>query len=267
LLNVILGELPIVIGTSIVEGKVAYCSQEPWIFTGTILQNIICGNEFDLERYHQVILATALEKNFQQLPQRDSSVIGDGGISLSGGQKARVNLARCLYIDADIYLLDDPLSAVDTQMGSHIFEKAIKGLLHEKIRVLVTHNLEYFPDSDQILLLNLVRKLFLKRIMYKTYHLFSFLKGKVEFTGSYKEFQMKMSHPTKLIPDPETHESEDSGDEQDDTSNDWKGKMYSTGERQKSIFKYARRQSRNVTAKSMNEVKFLYFHHKSYKKN
>lgn len=157
MLNVILGELPILSGTSLIEGRVAYCSQEPWIITGSIRQNIICGNEFDLERYHQVIRAAALQKDFEQLPQRDSSIIGEGGVSLSGGQKARVNLARCLYVDADIYLLDDPLSAVDTHVGSHIFQKAIKGFLHGKVRVLVTHHLEHLTSNDSVLLLNSVQ--------------------------------------------------------------------------------------------------------------
>ena len=154
--------MPILSGTSIVEGKVAYCSQEPWIIKGTIRQNIACGKEidFDIERYDRVIRAAALEKDFEQLPRGDLSIIGEGGVSLSGGQKARVNLARCLYVDADIYLLDDPLSAVDTQVGCHIFQKAIKEFLRGKIRVLVTHHLEHLTDSDTILLLNLVRQKF-----------------------------------------------------------------------------------------------------------
>ena len=108
----------------------------------------------DPERYYRVLRAAALEQDFKQLPQGDSSIIGEGGISLSGGQKARVNLARCLYVDADIYLLDDPLSAVDTHVGAHIFQKAIKGFLHGKIRILVTHHLQHLKGSDQILLLN-----------------------------------------------------------------------------------------------------------------
>ena len=80
-------------------------------------------------------------------------MVGERGVSLSGGQKARVNLARALYIDADIYLLDDPLSAVDTHVGRHLFDKAINSYLRGKIRVLVTHQLQYLMEVDQILIL------------------------------------------------------------------------------------------------------------------
>lgn len=110
----------------------------------------------DLERYLRVIRATSLEEDFDQLPRGDASIIGEGGVSLSGGQKARVNLARCLYVDADIYLLDDPLSALDTRVSAHIFQKAIQGLLHGKIRVLVTHQLQYLRGDDQVLVLKSV---------------------------------------------------------------------------------------------------------------
>ena len=136
--------------------KIAYCSQEPWIFNGSIQQMILCGKEMDSERYYRVIQATALEKDFKQLPLGDSSIIGEGGVSLSGGQKTRVNLARCLYVDADIYLLDDPFSAVDAHVSDHIFQKAIKGFLREKICVLVTHQLQHLNDMDRILLLKSV---------------------------------------------------------------------------------------------------------------
>lgn len=91
--------------------------------------------------------------------------MGERGVSLSGGQKARVNLARSLYVDADIYLMDDPLSAVDTHVGRHLFDKAINGYLRDKIRVLVTHQLQYLKDVDQILILKAVSS-FLKRIYF-----------------------------------------------------------------------------------------------------
>jgi len=139
-----------------VDGRVAFCSQEPWIITGSIKQNILCGKEMNPERYYRVIRSAALEKDFEQLPQGDSSIIGEGGVSLSGGQKARINLARCLYVDADIYLLDDPLSAVDSHVQSHLFQKAIMKFLHGKIRILVTHHPQYLRDMDKIISLNSV---------------------------------------------------------------------------------------------------------------
>jgi len=110
----------------------------------------------DTGRYNQVIRATALDKDLNQLPDGDSSIIGEDGVSLSGGQKARVNLARCLYVEADIYLLDDPLSAVDAHVASHIFQHAIKNFLRDKICVLVTHQLPRLKDMDLVLLLKTV---------------------------------------------------------------------------------------------------------------
>lgn len=155
-MNVILGELPILEGNRLVNGKIAYCSQEPWIFNGSIRQMILCGNKMNLVRYNQVIRATALDKDLSHLPDGDSSVIGEDGVSLSGGQKARINLARCLYVEADIYLLDDPLSAVDAHVASHIFKHAIKNFLRDKICVFVSHQLKQLKDVDLVLLLNSV---------------------------------------------------------------------------------------------------------------
>ena len=154
-MNVILGELsPLKSGTCKVKGKIAYASQESWIFNGTIRDNILCGSTFDADRYHNIIQACALEEDFQLLPSGDLTPVGERGISLSGGQKARINLARCLYTDADIYLLDDPLSAVDTRVGRHLFDQAILRFLKGKIRILVTHQLQYLKDADEIVVLN-----------------------------------------------------------------------------------------------------------------
>ena len=154
MLNVILGELEALSdGTCEVAGKMAYASQEPWIFSGTVRQNILCGLEYEMKRFTEVVEACALEKDFSLFPNGDSTLVGERGISLSGGQKARINLARALYIDADIYLLDDPLSAVDTHVGRHLFDRAINSYLRGKIRVLVTHQLQYLKDVDRILIL------------------------------------------------------------------------------------------------------------------
>jgi len=136
-----------------VQGKVAYAPQEAWIFSGTIRENILCGSQYNEQRYRQVVEAAALERDFTLLPKGDQTFMGERGISLSGGQKARVNLARCLYVDADVYLMDDPLSAVDTHVGRHLFDKAINGFLKDKIRILVTHQLQYLKDVDKILVL------------------------------------------------------------------------------------------------------------------
>jgi len=156
LLNLILGELEPLKGSRKVIGRMAYASQEPWIFSGTVRQNILCRSEYDAERYNRVIEACDLSDDIRLLPNGDSTCVGERGVSLSGGQKARVNLAQALYVDADIYLLDDPLSAVDAHVGRDLFDKAIKSFLNGKIRVLVTHQLHYLNNVDQILILNQV---------------------------------------------------------------------------------------------------------------
>ncbi|XP_046447926.1 ATP-binding cassette sub-family C member 4-like [Daphnia pulex] len=188
LLNVILGELSPTKGTCRIAGKVAYASQESWIFSGTVRQNILCGLEYDLKRYKKVIKACALDKDFSLFPNNDQTTVGERGVSLSGGQKARVNLARSLYVDADIYLMDDPLSAVDTHVGRHLFDKAINGFLRDKIRVLVTHQLQYLKDVDQILILKA---------------------GRVEAMGSYKEISNSGLDIAKTIEDEEPDQEED----------------------------------------------------------
>jgi len=149
----ILGELKPIKGISKVQGRLAYAPQEPWIFSGTVRQNILCGLVFNVTRYSQVVKAAALESDLSKFPHGDETQVGEKGISLSGGQKARIGLARCLYIDADIYLLDDPLSAVDVHVGRRIFDNAINGFLQGKIRVLATHQLQYLKNVDQTLVL------------------------------------------------------------------------------------------------------------------
>jgi len=153
---VILGELKPARGNCKVKGTLAYASQEPWIYTGSIRQNILCGRFYDAQRYTKVIQAAALEKDFSLLPNGDKTIVGEKGYSISGGQKARINLARCMYVDADIYLMDDPLSAVDTEVGRHLFDQGVKGFLQGKTRILVTHQLQYLKDVDQILILKKV---------------------------------------------------------------------------------------------------------------
>ena len=156
LLSAILGELEPLTGNCKVVGRMAYAPQEPWIFSGTVRQNILCGLEYDTERYNRVIEACALVDDIRLFPKGDSTSVGERGVSLSGGQKARINLARALYVEADIYLLDDPLSAVDAHVGRHLFDSGINSFLNGKIRVLVTHQLHYLKDADRILILNQV---------------------------------------------------------------------------------------------------------------
>uniref|UniRef100_A0A6P7GPD1 Probable multidrug resistance-associated protein lethal(2)03659 n=1 Tax=Diabrotica virgifera virgifera TaxID=50390 RepID=A0A6P7GPD1_DIAVI len=154
LLQTILGELDITEGSMRVRGQISYSSQEPWVFAATVRQNIIFCEEYDKKRYQEVIQACSLEKDFEQFPKGDLTLVGDRGSSLSGGQKARINLARAVYRKAAVYLLDDPLSAVDIHVSKHLYEKCINGYLAKRTRVLVTHQVHYLKDADNIIILN-----------------------------------------------------------------------------------------------------------------
>ncbi|PSN42283.1 Multidrug resistance-associated protein 4 [Blattella germanica] len=154
LLQAILGELPVSSGVMNISGNISYAAQEPWVFASTIRQNIVFGRPFDRARYKRVVKVCALERDFKQFPHGDLTLVGERGSSLSGGQKARINLARAVYNDADVYLLDDPLSAVDTHVGKHLFNECICSYLEYKTRILVTHQLQYLHDADWIVILN-----------------------------------------------------------------------------------------------------------------
>ncbi|XP_025204473.1 probable multidrug resistance-associated protein lethal(2)03659 isoform X2 [Melanaphis sacchari] len=154
LIQAILRELPLSEGKISVRGIVSYASQEPWLFAGSVQQNILFGLPMDKERYKQVISVCELKTDFKQFPHGDRTLVGERGITLSGGQRARINLARAIYKQADIYLLDDPLSAVDTRVGRHLFEKCIKDYLKEKTCVLITHQVQYLTEVGQIILMD-----------------------------------------------------------------------------------------------------------------
>ncbi|CAB3379679.1 Hypothetical predicted protein [Cloeon dipterum] len=168
LIHAILEELPLKSGSLTVSGSISFAGQEPWLFAGSVRQNIIFGQPWDLKRYRNVIRVCALEKDFTQLPYGDETIVGERGISLSGGQRARVSLARAVYKEADIYLLDDPLSAVDAHVGRHLFDDCITGFLKDKAVLLVTHQLQFLTHASQILILN---------------------NGSIEGQGSYQQLQ------------------------------------------------------------------------------
>lgn len=153
LLNVILKELRLQEGSIKVDGKIAYASQEPWLFAGSVRQNILFGRKMDQIRYDRVTKVCQLKRDFSLLPYGDKTIVGERGISLSGGQRARINLARAVYADADIFLMDDPLSAVDAHVGKHMFEECIDKYLHGKTRILVTHQLQYLRNVGRIIVL------------------------------------------------------------------------------------------------------------------
>ena len=154
LLMALLGELQKISGELTVKGSVFYVSQEPWIYTDTIRENILFGNEFDQDKYNTIVKVCCLEHDFKIFPNNDLEMIGEKGINLSGGQRARIALARACYSDSQIYFMDDPLSAVDANVANLLFKNCINGYLKSKIRVLVTHQVQHLKDASRIIVLN-----------------------------------------------------------------------------------------------------------------
>ncbi|GAB0192161.1 ATP-binding cassette sub-family C member 2 [Grus japonensis] len=155
LVSAMLGEMENIKGHINIQGSLAYVPQQAWIQNATLKDNILFGSELDEARYQQVIKACALLQDLELLPAGDQTEIGEKGINLSGGQKQRVSLARAVYSNADIYILDDPLSAVDAHVGKYLFEHVLgpKGLLQKKTRILVTHSVSFLPQVDNIVVL------------------------------------------------------------------------------------------------------------------
>eukprot|EP00253_Pinus_taeda_P018423 PITA_18423 len=152
LLAAVLGEVPKLRGRLQVCGTLAYVSQTAWIQTGTVRDNILFGRPME-DKYQEVILKSSLYKDIQNLPFGDLTEIGERGVNLSGGQKQRIQLARALYQDSDIYLLDDPFSAVDAHTATNLFKEYIMGALSKKTVILVTHQVDFLPAFDAILLM------------------------------------------------------------------------------------------------------------------
>ncbi|KAF9313900.1 hypothetical protein BG003_004712 [Podila horticola] len=155
LLNAIIGDMYKRQGSVKVYGRMAYVAQQAWIINATLKENILFGNAFDQAKYDHILMACGLLPDIEMLPAGDLTEIGERGINLSGGQKQRVSLARAAYEDADLYLLDDPLSAVDAHVDQHLWQHLIgpSGLLKNKTRVLVTHAIHHLEQADQIVLI------------------------------------------------------------------------------------------------------------------
>jgi ATP-binding cassette, subfamily C (CFTR/MRP), member 1 len=168
LISAYLGEMEKQSGDVNVDGRLAYVPQQAWIQNATLQDNILFGQPYNKTFYQKVLHACALVADLEMLPGGDQTEIGEKGINLSGGQKQRVSLARAVYSGADIFIFDDPLSAVDSHVGKHIFEHVMSetGMLKGKTRFLVTHALTYLPKVDEI---------------------FVMLNGEITERGTYKE--------------------------------------------------------------------------------
>ncbi|XP_055381375.1 probable multidrug resistance-associated protein lethal(2)03659 [Condylostylus longicornis] len=178
LLNTILGELQIISGNAFCFGKFSYASQESWIFEGTVRDNIVFNEVLDIGRYNEVLKVCALEDDIKFWPHGDLTMVGEHGISLSGGQKARINLARAIYRNADIYIFDDPLSAVDAHVANYIFEECFKKYLNNKIRILAINQTQFLKEMEKILLIH---------------------NGSIEFEGDFENLQKQ--EPSKYLKD------------------------------------------------------------------
>ncbi|XP_075065076.1 cystic fibrosis transmembrane conductance regulator isoform X2 [Mixophyes fleayi] len=154
LLMMIMGELVPTSGTIKHSGRISFSPQVSWIMPGTIKENIVFGVSYDQYRYLSVIKSCQLEEEIGKFPDKDDTVLGEGGITLSGGQRARISLARAVYKDADLYLLDSPFSYLDLFTEKEIFETCICKLMVNKTRILVTSKLEQLRKADKILLLH-----------------------------------------------------------------------------------------------------------------
>ncbi|XP_071734211.1 ABC transporter C family member 8-like [Rutidosis leptorrhynchoides] len=153
LLYALLGEITKTSGTVDVSGSIAYVSQISWIQSGTIQDNILYGLQMERTRYEKAINACALDKDIEAFDHGDLTEIGQRGLNMSGGQKQRIQLARAVYNDADIYLLDDPFSAVDAHTAASLFNDCVMSCLKEKIVILVTHQVEFLSSVDNILVM------------------------------------------------------------------------------------------------------------------
>ncbi|KAI1289988.1 ATP-binding cassette sub-family C member 4 [Halotydeus destructor] len=191
LLLALLNDIFVFSGSCEIGGTVSYCPQEAWCFGGTIKENILFGSAYDENWFKTVIDVCGLQRDLEIFPDRDQTMVGEKGYCLSGGQKARITLARAIYRDADIYLLDDPLSAVDPAVAKHIFQKCIKGILKTKTVILVTHQLQFMSKADDVVLLDkgeiITKENFEKRIISGVLDFASYVRRK---TGSISESQL-----------------------------------------------------------------------------
>uniref|UniRef100_A0A8C1T0T9 ATP-binding cassette sub-family C member 5 n=1 Tax=Cyprinus carpio TaxID=7962 RepID=A0A8C1T0T9_CYPCA len=153
LLSALLGQMTLLGGSVAVNGDFAYVAQQAWILNDSLRENILFGKKYIEEKYNAVLEACCLFPDIIELPYGDMTEIGERGANLSGGQRQRVSLARALYSERPVLLLDDPLSAVDTHVGSHLFHSAIRHTAKSRTVIFVTHQLQFLPECDEVVLM------------------------------------------------------------------------------------------------------------------
>ncbi|KAL4473210.1 hypothetical protein ABPG72_015591 [Tetrahymena utriculariae] len=195
LLNCILKEVPLYKGNFNYQGKLAYVEQEPYIFNCSIQENITFGKQYDEDLYKKVIKSCCLEEDIKSFDQGDNTQIGERGLNISGGQKARISLARALYSEADIYLLDDPLSAVDAKVAQNLFFDVIKFISNKATVILTTHQIHFSRYTDRVLI---------------------FEDGKIKNDGKYAELESEIKKLSLQL----SHNSEDENKTKDENEED-----------------------------------------------
>ena len=153
LLMSVLNEIPKVEGSISVKGKMSLIQQNAWITNSTLRENILFGEKYNRARYKEVIEVCGLKQDIENFDEGDQIMIGERGINLSGGQKTRVGLARAVYSQSDIILLDCPLAAVDSHVGDHIFNKCILEYLKNRCRLFATNQTHRLGDADKVIVL------------------------------------------------------------------------------------------------------------------
>lgn len=151
-----------------INGTTSFCEQQPWIQNGKLRENVLFGKEFEKRRYVETIMACQLEPDLEIMPAGDDTEIGEKGINLSGGQKARVALARAVYARPDVLFMDDPISALDAHVRKSIFDEVFVGLMKDSTRILVTHAVDFIHLADHVIILK---------------------DGKVEAQGAYEDIK------------------------------------------------------------------------------
>ncbi|EAL67254.1 ABC transporter C family protein [Dictyostelium discoideum AX4] len=154
LVSGLIGEIYRVSGSVNIPNNISFTTQQPFLLSTSLRDNILFGKPMNMERYKKVIDACCLTPDLLQLAAKDLTEIGERGINLSGGQKQRISLARALYSDSDCFILDEPLSAVDPEVASHLFDHCIQGMMKDKTRILVTHQLQFIPSADHIIVVD-----------------------------------------------------------------------------------------------------------------
>uniref|UniRef100_A0A3B3Y9E1 ABC-type glutathione-S-conjugate transporter n=1 Tax=Poecilia mexicana TaxID=48701 RepID=A0A3B3Y9E1_9TELE len=199
LLSALLGEMHRTKGFINIQGSFAFVPQQAWIQNATLRDNILFGSPYEEQRFEDILEACALGPDLKLLSAGDLTEIGEKGINLSGGQKQRVSLARAAYSQADIFLLDDPLSAVDSHVGKHLFDKVIgpNGLLKDKTRILVTHGVSFLPCVDEVVVL---------------------VNGRVSEVGSYQSLRASKGAFSEFLDTYGTEQKDFISDSEDDQS-------------------------------------------------